>query len=48
VGLKKAIYNYMHGVGLDEDVRLWFDMPAPKTRVNKRYIERALEQAAAD
>jgi hypothetical protein len=20
-GLKKAIYNYMHGIGLDEDVR---------------------------
>jgi radical SAM superfamily enzyme YgiQ (UPF0313 family) len=48
VGLKKAIYNYMHGVGLDDDVRLWFDMPAPKTRVNKRYIERALEQSVAD
>jgi radical SAM superfamily enzyme YgiQ (UPF0313 family) len=47
VGLKKAIYNYMHGVGLDEDVRTWFDMPTPKTRVNKRFIERALEQPHA-
>jgi Radical SAM superfamily len=43
VGLKKAIYNYMHGVGLDDDVRMWFDMPAPKTRVNRRFVERALE-----
>jgi len=25
VGLKKALYNYMHGVGLDADVRTWFD-----------------------
>jgi radical SAM superfamily enzyme YgiQ (UPF0313 family) len=24
LGLKKAIYNYMHGVGLEEDVRTWF------------------------
>jgi hypothetical protein len=43
VGLKKAIYNYMHGVGLDEDVRTWFDMPTPKTRVNRRFVERALQ-----
>jgi len=24
VGLRKAIYNYMHGLGLEEDVRSWF------------------------
>jgi hypothetical protein len=24
VGLKRALYNYMHGVGLDVDVREWF------------------------
>ncbi len=42
VGLKKALYNYMHGVGLDEDVRQWFDFPVPKTRVPRHRIERAL------
>ncbi|MBS0422741.1 MAG: radical SAM protein [Proteobacteria bacterium] len=26
-GLRKAIYNYMHGVGLDADVREWFQPP---------------------
>jgi len=41
-GLKKALYNYMHGVGLDADVRSWFDFPMPKTRVAKRRIEHAL------
>jgi len=41
-GLKKAIYNYMHGIGLDEDVRAWFDLPVPKTRVARRRIEKAL------
>jgi len=45
VGLKKALYNYMHGVGLDEDVRLWWDMPVPKTQVGRRYVERALAGA---
>jgi radical SAM superfamily enzyme YgiQ (UPF0313 family) len=24
VGLRKALYNYMHGIGLDADVRSWF------------------------
>jgi radical SAM superfamily enzyme YgiQ (UPF0313 family) len=24
-GLRKALYNYMHGVGLDDDVRMWFE-----------------------
>jgi len=26
-GLRKALYSYMHGVGLDEDVRIWFEPP---------------------
>ncbi|CAN5867819.1 radical SAM protein [soil metagenome] len=42
VGLKKALYNYMHGIGLDADVRSWFDQPVPKTRVPKQRIARAL------
>ena len=42
VGLKKAIYNYMHGIGLDDDVRNWFDFHVPKTKVGKRRIEQAL------
>jgi hypothetical protein len=41
-GLKKAIYNYMHGLGLEEDVRVWWDFPTPKARVARRRIERAL------
>ena len=48
-GLKKAIYNYMHGIGLEIDVRDWFDLPpvlpkkqVPKTRVPRDKIARAL------
>ncbi len=26
-GLKKALYSYMHGAGLDQDVRVWFEPP---------------------
>ena len=48
-GLKKAIYNYMHGLGLEEDVRSWFDLetPCPKTRVKRNTIARALAAVAA-
>jgi len=42
VALNKALYNYMHGLGLDDDVRGWFDQSVPKTRVPRHFIERAL------
>ena len=44
-GLKKAIYNYMHGVGLEQDVRSWFDLPTgkcPKPLVPRHKIAKAL------
>ncbi|MBP5991340.1 MAG: radical SAM protein [Piscinibacter sp.] len=47
VGLKKAIYNFMHGVALEQDVRRWFDMPVPKPRVARQFIERSLSAADA-
>ena len=47
VALKKALYNYMHGIGLDEDVRRWFDMPVSRTRVARNRIERALASSPA-
>lgn len=45
--LKKALYNFMHGIGLEEDVRRWFDMPVPKTTVNRHRIARALADPAS-
>jgi radical SAM superfamily enzyme YgiQ (UPF0313 family) len=36
VGLRKALYNFMHGVGLDQDVRNWFDAPAAKRTTRRR------------
>jgi len=42
VGLKKALYNFMHGIGLEEDVRSWFDFPVPKTKVQRHRIAKAL------
>ncbi|GAB2181879.1 radical SAM protein [Denitratisoma sp. agr-D3] len=45
--LNKALYNYMHGIGLDQDVRSWFGPGTPKSRVPRRFIERALETLGA-
>jgi radical SAM superfamily enzyme YgiQ (UPF0313 family) len=42
-GLKKAIYNYMHGIGLDEDVRSWFNIPVPRAKVPKSLVTSALK-----
>ncbi|MBK9022374.1 MAG: radical SAM protein [Sulfuritalea sp.] len=40
--LNKALYNYMHGLGLDQDVRGWFTGRVPKTTVSRHFVERAL------
>ncbi|HEY0991257.1 MAG TPA: radical SAM protein, partial [Kofleriaceae bacterium] len=31
-GLRKAVYNFRHGVGLDADPRSWFERPAARRR----------------
>lgn len=44
-GLKKAIYNYMHGVGFEIKTQSWFDgldIAIPKTTVPKNFIQNAL------
>ena len=40
--LNKALYNYMHGIGLDANVRSWFDVKVPKSTVSRDFIARAL------
>ena len=47
LGLNKALYNYMHGLALDEDVRSWFGGGVPRTRVPKAFIRRALVSSRA-
>lgn len=44
-GLRKAVYNYMHGMGYDDDVRVWFDHRAPAPKVPRNFIKRALKAA---
>ena len=46
VGLRKAVYNFMLGIGLDADVRDWFEFSVPKTQVDKNFIRQALKAKA--
>lgn len=49
-GLRRAIYNFMHGMGLDADVRTWFEEPGrrrgaprvPAAQVPPDLVQRAL------
>ena len=41
-GLSRALFNYMHGAGIDMDVRQWFERPVPKARVPKNLVAAAL------
>ncbi len=47
IALNKALYNYMHGIGLDVDVRSWFSGRVPRTKVPRGYITRTLDGTKA-
>lgn len=47
-GLNKALYNFMHGIGLDEDVRQWFEIKTPRSRVARHFVARALDGGGDD
>jgi len=42
-GLKKSLFNYMHGIGFDMPLHSWFDFKTPRTLIPRNYIERCLD-----
>lgn len=42
IGLKKALYNYMHNMGFEYPVSFWFDEQVSETRIEEDYIARCL------
>ena len=42
-GLKKSLFNYMHGIGFELPLQKWFDFKIPRTIIPKNFIERCLE-----
>ncbi len=43
-GLKKSLLNYMHGIGLEDDLQNWFDFKIPKTLIPPNYIKKVLAE----
>ncbi len=43
-GLKKSLFNYMHGIGLNDPLQKWFEFKVPKTKVAPDHIQKVLEQ----
>ena len=41
-GLKKSLFNYMHGICFDYPLQEWFEHKVPKTQVLPSHIEQAL------
>jgi hypothetical protein len=46
-GLKKSLYNYMHGIGFDLPLNEWFDFKIPRTNIPSNYISKALDKEEA-
>ncbi len=47
-GLRKATYNYMHGLCIDWPLNNWFEAKVPKTRVSGNYIKDITENLKID
>ncbi len=41
-GLKKSLFNFMHGICFDYELQDWFDFKIPKTKIHPNYIENVL------
>jgi len=42
-GLKKSLFNFMHGIGFDLPLSEWFDFKVPRTKIPANYVEMCLE-----
>ena len=46
-GLKKSLFNFMHGICFEYQLQEWFDFKVPKTTIKPNYIEKVLETNTA-
>ena len=42
-GLKKSLFNFMHGVGFDIPLNEWFDFKTPRTTIQPNFIEKCID-----
>lgn len=45
-GLKKSLFNYMHGMCFEYDLQEWFDFKIPNTKISPDFIENAVFETA--
>ena len=45
-GLKKSLFNFMHGIGFDMSLQEWFDFKIPSSTIPPDYIYNCLQQEA--
>ena len=45
-GLKKSLFNYMHGICFEFPLQDWFDFKVPKTTVAPDYIQQSIDEQA--
>ncbi len=43
-GLKKSLFNYMHGICFEHPLQSWFEHKVPRTKVNPDFIENAIKK----
>ena len=43
-GLKKSLFNYMHGIGFELPLQDWFDFKIPRTQIPRDYIFNCLNK----
>ena len=43
-GLKKSLFNFMHGICFDYELQEWFEFKIPKTKIHPDFIASALEK----
>ena len=43
-GLKKSLFNYMHGICFEYDLQDWFDFKIPRTKIEPDFIQNALQK----
>ena len=47
-GLKKSLFNFMHGICFDYKLQDWFDFKIPRTTIPANFIENALKPLSAE
>lgn len=45
-GLKKSLFNYMHGICFEYELQDWFEFKIPKTKIHPNFIENAILDAS--